>query len=83
LARPVHQRATRLDAWSVERARTVIERLGEGPLRRALERLEREGSPLMQGAAGVVRMLLGQEASEAVRGAGGLVGGRGDRCAAR
>jgi hypothetical protein len=34
-------------------------------MRWALERLEREGSPLMQGAAGAVRVLLGQEAPEA------------------
>jgi hypothetical protein len=31
----------------------------------ALERLERGGSPLTQGAAGAVRMLLGHEAPEA------------------
>jgi hypothetical protein len=41
------------------------EPLGHGPLRRALERLGREGSPLTKGAAGAVRVLLGQEAPEA------------------
>jgi hypothetical protein len=32
---------------------------------------EREGSPLMQGAAGAIRVLLGQEALEGRRGAAG------------
>jgi hypothetical protein len=41
------------------------EPLGEGRMRWALERLERDGSPLMQGAAGAVRVLLGHQAPEA------------------
>ncbi len=39
--------------------------LGECRMRWALERLEREGSPLMHGAAGAVCVLLGQAAQEA------------------
>jgi hypothetical protein len=39
--------------------------LGQGRMRWALERLEQEGSPLMQGAAGAVLVLLGHEAPEA------------------
>jgi hypothetical protein len=40
--------------------------LGDSRLRWALERLEREGSPLMQGAGGAVRVLLGHLAPEAL-----------------
>jgi hypothetical protein len=37
---------------------------GDSRLRWALERMEREGSPLMQGAGGAVRVLLGQVDAE-------------------
>jgi hypothetical protein len=39
--------------------------LGDARLRFALERLEREGSPLMQGAGGAVRVLLGHLEADA------------------
>ena len=39
--------------------------VGDSRLRWALERLEREGSPLMQGAGGAVRVLLGQVGAQA------------------
>lgn len=39
--------------------------LGDSRMRWALERLARDGSPLMQGAAGALRALLGHEAPEA------------------
>ena len=39
--------------------------LGDGRLRWALEQLERDGSPLMQGASGAVRVLLGHLEADA------------------
>jgi hypothetical protein len=41
------------------------EPLGKGRMRWPLKRLEREGSPRVQGVAGAVQVLLGHEAPEA------------------
>jgi hypothetical protein len=56
--------------------------LGDGRLRWALERMERDGSPLMQGAGGAVRVLLGHADAEAFgEQMGSWVDGAGDQSA--